>query len=143
MKVVSNSSPLIFLSAIKSLDTLRIEFSEVMIPEMVYQEVTANDLKGSREVKDADWITVVAVRDMEHIALLPVLDAGEREAIILASEQNADLLLMDDLVGRRAAMMYGINVMGTLGVLKVMYRKGRIDNLQDSLTNPDFSLSCA
>ncbi|MEA1865162.1 MAG: hypothetical protein U9N46_08215 [Euryarchaeota archaeon] len=67
MKVVSNSSPLIFLSAVKSLDILRIEFSEVMIPEMVYQEVTANDLKGSREVKDADWITVVAVRDTEHI----------------------------------------------------------------------------
>jgi len=143
MKVVSNSSPLIFLSAIRSLDILRIEFGEVMIPEMVYQEVTANDLKGSREVKDADWITVVAVRDMEHIALLPVLDAGEREAIILASEQNADLLLMDDLAGRRAAMMYGIDVMGTLGVLKVMYRKGRIENLRDSLTNPDFSLSCA
>ena len=45
--------------------------------------------------------------------MLPVLDAGEREAIILASEQNADLLMMDDLTGRRAAMMYGINVMGT------------------------------
>ena len=68
---------------------------------------------------------MVAVRDTEHIALLPVLDAGD--------EQNADLLLMDDLAGRRAAMMYGINVMGTLGFLKVMYRKGRIENLRDVL----------
>ena len=133
MKVVSNSSPLIFLSAVRSLDILRIEFGEVMIPEIVYQEVTAKDLKGSHEVKDADWITVVAVKDTERIARLPVLDAGEREAIILTSEQNADLLLMDDLAGRRAAMMYGIHVMGTLGFLKVMYRKGRIENLRDVL----------
>ena len=133
MKVVSNSSPLIFLSALGLLDILRIEFGEVLIPEVVYQEVTANDLKGSREVKDADWITVVAVRDTEYISLLPVLDAGEREAIILASEQNADLLMMDDLAGRRAAMMYGINVMGTLGFLKVMYRNGRVENLRDVL----------
>ena len=67
------------------------------------------------------------------VALLPVLDAGEREAIILASEQNADLLMMDDLAGRRAAMMYRINVMGTLGFLRVMYRKGRVKNLRDVL----------
>ncbi len=133
MKVVSNSSPLIFLSALGLLDILRIEFGEVLIPEVVYQEVTANDLKGSDEVKDADWITVVAVRDTEYISLLPVLDAGEREAIILASEQNADLLMMDDLAGRRAAMMYGINVMGTLGFLKVMYRNGRVENLRKVL----------
>jgi hypothetical protein len=50
MKVVSNSSPLIFLSALGLLDILRTEFGEVLIPEMVYQEVTANDLKGSDEV---------------------------------------------------------------------------------------------
>ena len=133
MKVVSDSSPLIFLSALGLLDILRIEFGEVLIPEMVYQEVTANDLKGSRAVRDADWIAVVAVRGAEYLSLLPVLDAGEREAIILASEQNADLLLMDDLAGRRAAMMYGINVMGTLGFLKVMCRKGRVENLRNVL----------
>jgi predicted nucleic acid-binding protein len=53
MKVVSNSSSLIFLSALGLLDVLRIEFDEVLIPEMVYQEVTANDLKGFDAVKDA------------------------------------------------------------------------------------------
>ena len=133
MKVISNSSPLIFLSAVRLLDILRIEFGEVLIPEMVYQEVTANDLKGSDEVKGAGGIKVVPIGNRESLFLLPSLDAGEREAIILASEQNADLLLVDDLAGRRAAMMYGINVMGTLGFLKVMYRKGRIENLQDVL----------
>ena len=133
MKVASDSSPLIFLSALGLLDILRIEFGEVLIPEAVYQEVTANDLKGSDEVKDADWIKVVPIENTESLFLLPSLDVGEREAIILASEQNADLLLVDDLAGRRAAMMYEINVMGTLGFLKVMHRKGRVENLSDVL----------
>lgn len=71
-------------------------------------------------MRRSDWCTNRASR-------------SEREAIILASEQNADLLLMDDLAGRRAAMMYRLNVMGTLGFLKVMYRKGRVENLRDVL----------
>ena len=53
MRVVSNSSHLIFLSAVRSLDILRIEFGEVLIPEMVYQEVTVNDIEGSDEVNGA------------------------------------------------------------------------------------------
>jgi len=40
MKVVSDSSPLIFLSALGLLDILRIEFGEVLMPEAVYQEVS-------------------------------------------------------------------------------------------------------
>lgn len=130
MKVISNSSPLIFLSILELLDILRVEFGEVLIPETVYQEVTAADLKGSDEVTDADWIKVVPIENRGSLFLLPSLDAGEKEAIILASEQNADLLLIDDLAGRRAAIMHEINVMGTLGVLKVMHMKGRVENLE-------------
>lgn len=133
MKVISDSSPLIFLSALGLLDILRIEFGEVPIPEAVYREVTANNLEGSGEVQDADWIRVVPIENMGSLFLSPSLDVGEREAIFLASEQNADLLLIDDLAGRRAAMMYEINIMGTLGFLKVMHKKGRVGNLSDVL----------
>jgi predicted nucleic acid-binding protein len=61
------------------------------------------------------------------------LDEGEEKAIILAVEQKGDLLLIDDLAGRRAAQLHGINVMGTLGFLKVMHKKGRIQNLKSVL----------
>ncbi|KCZ73498.1 putative nucleic acid-binding protein, contains PIN domain [Candidatus Methanoperedens nitroreducens] len=133
MKVVSNSSPLIFLSAIGMLDLLRNEFGEILIPEAVYDEVTSKELKGSNEVKHADWIRVVSIKNNKAPSFLPVLDRGEEESIVLAIEQNADLVLLDDLAGRRAAMMQGLNVMGTLGFLKVMDRKGRIKNLRDVL----------
>lgn len=133
MKVVSNSSPLIFLSAIGMLDLLKIEFGEILIPEVVYGEVTSKDLKGSNEVKHADWIKVVPIKNIGRLSILPMLGKGEEGAILLAAEQNADLVLLDDLAGRRAAVAQGLNVMGTLGFLKVMQRKGRIKNLRDVL----------
>jgi predicted nucleic acid-binding protein len=132
MKIVSNSSPLIFFSTIGMLDTLA-DFGDISIPEAVYEEVTKNDLKGSNEVKHADWIKVVEVEDHESIIFSSTLDAGESEAIALAIKQNADLILMDDLAGRRAATAYGIEVIGTLGLLKVLYQKGRIENMKNVL----------
>ena len=132
MKIVSNSSPLIFFSAIGMLDTLA-GFGDISIPKAVYEEVTKNDLKGSNEVKHADWIKVVEVEDHESIIFSSTLDAGEAEAIALAIKQNADLILMDDLAGRRAATAYGIEVIGTLGLLKVLYQKGRIENMKNVL----------
>lgn len=62
-----------------------------------------------------------------------MLDEGEEKAIMLAIEQKVDLLLMDDLAGRRAAAMHGLNVMGTLGFLKIMRHKRRIKNLKEVL----------
>jgi predicted nucleic acid-binding protein len=133
MKVVSNSSPLIFLSAIGMLDILKDEFGEILVPEAVYDEVTSNELKGSNEVKHADWIKVQAIKNIELLSFLPMLDRGEESTIVLAIEQDADLVLLDNLAGRRAAMMRGLNVMGTLGFLKVMHRKGMIKNFKDVL----------
>ncbi len=144
MKVVSNSSPLIFLSAIGMLDLLKTEFGEVFIPKVVYEEVTAKGLKGSNEVKHADWIKVLPVKNDSSVSFFPMLDEGEEKAILLAIEQKADLLLLDDLAGRRAAAMYEVNVMGTLGFLKVMQKKGRIKNLKsvlDALKKQGFWMS--
>ncbi len=50
-----------------------------------------------------------------------------------ALRKDADMVLLGDLAGRRAAMMQGLNVMGTLGFLKAMNRKGRIKNFKDVL----------
>lgn len=133
MKVVSNSSPIILLSAIGMLDLLKNEFGELLIPEAVYDEVTSRELKGSDEVKQAGWIKVLSIKNNQALFFLPSLDRGEEEAIVLAIEHDADLVLLDDLAGRRAAMMQGLNVMGTLGFLKVMQRKGRIKKFKDVL----------
>jgi predicted nucleic acid-binding protein len=75
----------------------------------------------------------VEVEDNESIVFSSTLDAGEAQAIALAIKQDADLILLDDLAGRRAASAYGIEVIGTLGLLKVLYQKDRIDNMKNVL----------
>jgi predicted nucleic acid-binding protein len=45
------------------------------------------------------------------------LDLGEREAIQLAGEQQADLLQIDERQGRRKAKLRGHRTTGSLGVL--------------------------
>ena len=84
-------------------------------------------------MKHADWIKVQTIKNIDVLSFLPMLDRGEESAIVLAIEHDADLVLLDDLAGRRAAMMQGLNVMGTLGFLKVMHRKGKIENYKDVL----------
>lgn len=52
------------------------------------------------------------------------LHRGELEAIVLAQETKADLILLDDLLARNKAKRSGLNVMGTVGVLKLANSKG-------------------
>jgi predicted nucleic acid-binding protein len=66
---------LIFFSAIGVLDILS-DFGDISIPKAVYDEVTGNDLKGLNEVKHADWIKVIELKDNESVAFSSVLDAG-------------------------------------------------------------------
>jgi hypothetical protein len=49
--------------------------------------------------------------------VLKTLDLGEREAIQLAQEQHANLLLIDERRGRLEARRRGISTTGTLGIL--------------------------
>jgi hypothetical protein len=55
------------------------------------------------------------------------LDQGERDAILLATELDADQLIVDDRQGRHAAERRGIPVLGTLGVLRVADNLGLLD----------------
>lgn len=47
----------------------------------------------------------------------PALDEDECEALALAEEVGADLLLINDRQGRREAKRRNLRVIGTLGVL--------------------------
>ncbi len=57
MIVVSDTSPIIGLASIETLDVLRALYDRVLIPEAVYHELTTgDDLPGSSEVQRSDWI---------------------------------------------------------------------------------------
>ena len=73
-----------------------------------------------------EWVTVMSAQGTER-AELESLDAGETAAILLALEVGADVLLMDEKKGTRAARVLGLSVTRTLGVLRDAERAGLVD----------------
>lgn len=124
-RVVVNSTPLIALAKMSRLSILAELFGEVIIPKAVYTEV-AGDSKGregSVEVRGAHWIKLKKVQQVTVVEFLKAtVDAGEAEAIALAKEVSADLLVIDDRQGRRLAEAVGIPCVGTVGILLRYYR---------------------
>jgi predicted nucleic acid-binding protein len=55
------------------------------------------------------------------------LDAGEREAILLAQELHADLVLVDEQEARQEAARRALTAMGTLRVLELAAERGLVD----------------
>jgi hypothetical protein len=94
---------------------------------------------GAEEVKTADWIKTQSVTNKYlKRALQQELDAGEAEAIVLALEIEAELLLMDERLGRKVAWHFGRRYTGLIGILIEAKRKGRISTIKphlDSLRN--------
>ena len=51
---------------------------------------------------------------------------GETEAILLALENNTDFdyVILDDKTARKKALSFGLNIKGTIGILRLFYQKG-------------------
>jgi predicted nucleic acid-binding protein len=129
MIFVSNSTPLIALSRINNFNLLKEYFGEIHIPEEVFDEVVTRggDLSGAEEVASAEWIKVDKVRNKIAVESLSInLDKGEAEAIVLAREMDA-LLIIDDGDGRRTAESLGLKITGTLGILLLAREDGKLD----------------
>ena len=129
MQVVANSSPVMNLAIIGRLDLLNHVFGDVMIPEAVWHEVVVDGVghPGVSDIESVDWLHVVPAANGSLVrALRQELDAGEAEAIALAIESKADLLVMDEKIGRETAAFLGVEVMGLVGVLYTAKQKDLI-----------------
>ena len=126
MKAVSDTSVLIALDNIGRLGLLKTVFGEVLVPEAVAREY-GGPLPS--------WVKVVKVKETGLVsALMEILHRGEAEAIALAIQVKADLLLLDDKKARRLAARLGLRVLGTIGILILARKRSLIDDLQGEIT---------
>jgi predicted nucleic acid-binding protein len=137
--VVSNSSPLIAFVRIQRLDLLSAIFESVLIPPAVAREISP-----SIPVLPT-WLRIQAPSVLPPASLLRRrLGEGEREALALAIELEADWIILDDLPARRSAEATGLNVIGTLGTLVAAKRAGLLMSIRpelDALLRTSFFLS--
>jgi predicted nucleic acid-binding protein len=134
MLVISDSSPLIALAQCGRLDLLDMLFGRVRIPAKVFEEtqVIADEVADIITTWSQGKIMTVNGNNLARAKAL-ALDPGETEALALYWDTNADLLLIDELDGRQAALSAGIKVTGTVGVLVTAKRKGLISAIRPLL----------
>lgn len=129
MIVVADTSPLNYLILIRQQDLLPKLFQRVFVPPEVLLELGDPDaplVVRSWLQNRPEWLEVKAPQTPPGEALR-LLDPGEREAIQLAQEQGADLLLIDERRGSAEARRLGLTTTGTIGVLFAAGELGLID----------------
>ena len=138
MIVVSNTSPINNLAAINYLNLLRELYNGIIIPEAVNRELTGvgTPVAGATEVQTQNWIQTRQVANRELVNKLSLeIDEGEAEAIALAIELNAELLLIDERLGRTVASRLGLDFTGVLGVLLECKSTGLIPAVKPLVDN--------
>ena len=132
--VVSNTTPIISLSILGKLDLLQRLYGQVLIPSAVEAELIAGGTRaGASAVRSASYISVASLQDSRRADLLSDLDRGEAEVIALALERSADLVIVDERLGRRHAKRLSLSVTGVLGILLRAKEQGHLAEVQPEI----------
>lgn len=127
MLVVCDTSPLNYLILIGSDHVLSALFGRVMTPPSVLAELShpqAPGIVAKWASAPPPWLEVIAPSAIRQGLNLGV---GETEAISLALEVRADLVLIDERAGSEVAQSLALNSTGTLGVLELAARRRLLD----------------
>ena len=139
--VVADASPLIALRQLDQLELLERLFAEVTLPPAVAEEV-----RPSLPVLPP-WIRVRQLsRPIDAVILRAALGRGETEALGLAKELGAELVIVDERAARNLAVNLGLAVAGTAGILARSKRAGYIPAVRpllDRLLSLGFRISPA
>lgn len=143
--VVADTSPVRYLVRIGHIDLLRRLYVQIILPEAVREELLAPD--GLPIVRE--WAKQLPAWVLVRAPAKPLdaspsnLHRGESDAIALAEELKAALLLIDDRIGVKVALVRGLTVTGTLGVLVEAAQAGliEIDQVLKKLQETNFRAS--
>lgn len=133
MKAVFNSSPVIFLFKLNLLETSFSLFKKNYVPAGVIDEISDGENKDEEAIHHILESTKVLIRTVKrnlfYEKLRKNLGKGETEAILLGLEINSDndYVILDDKAARNKAISYGLNVKGTIGILRMFYQRGLLN----------------
>ncbi|KAM3097771.1 DUF3368 domain-containing protein [Phormidesmis sp. 146-12] len=136
MIIVSDTSAIGNLAIVNHLWLLQSIYGKVLIPDVVAQELSNASRPEIQAVLLLEWIETKAIVNLAMANTLQQdqkLDPGESHAIVLALEQQADELLMDERRGRQEATKLGIPIIGILGVLLIAKQRQLIPQVQPIL----------
>lgn len=133
-RVVVNASPLIVLLRSDQAELLPQLFSEIVIPEAVWQEVV---MGGHRDraalgLQAAPWAQPTPVELSPRVTAWN-LGVGESAVLTFALERPLYRAMLDDRAARRCARTLGITLLGTGGMLVLAKRRGLLQSISEGL----------
>ncbi len=144
--VIADTSPVNYLILIGEIELLPSLYGRIVLPDIVLRELRDPGTPAPVAIWAMalpDWIEVVPA-PADNTGISP-LDPGERAAISLArsyGDRTETFLLMDDSAGRVEAARLGLQVTGTLGILRAASIKQLtdIESALDRLSQTNFYL---
>lgn len=135
MIVVSDTTALSGLIRIGELSLLNHLFNEVIIPPKVYAELLELKRFGiDISTLNQNWLKVQQpTQSLLLSQLLQQLDEGEAQAIALAVEIRANLLIVDEMEGRKIALQLHLPITGIGGIFIRAKRAGLIQAVKPLL----------
>jgi predicted nucleic acid-binding protein len=115
-RIATNTSPLLAVAKMQAVDVIGKLPFEFVCPLEVEAKITAGANQGYA-IEIPAWLNVLPLNSPVSPLAVAALDAGEAAVIGLALEQNINLVCIDELKGRRAALAVGLRVVGSLGLL--------------------------
>lgn len=129
MKLVSDCSPLIFLSKLNFLELLSKD--KVLIATEIKEELLFKDIpEKDRIEKFLSQKNIKTLSVKKNRKFSSALGKGEIATINLALEKSVPYVLMDDRRGRSLARIQNLKPRGTLWIILRAYKNGLINKSQ-------------
>jgi len=123
-----NASPLIFLTRAGLLDLLHLAAPEIVIPAPVAEEIQRRGSSdpAAQAIASVDWVRVIETPKISPMIQAWDLGPGESAVLSWCFARPGVEAIVDDLAARRCADALGIPVRGTLGLVLLGKRYGRL-----------------
>lgn len=131
--VILNASPLIVLLKSELDYILPKMFGRIIVPDAVWNEITACDDKACEKLNQAAWIKRQVI-EIDQRILVWNLGKGESEVLSWSLKYNEYIAVIDDMAARRCSKSLNIRHIGTAGLLVLAYRHGLIHSLEHAFS---------
>jgi predicted nucleic acid-binding protein len=123
---VVDASPLIYLSATSQLPLLRLAAEEVLVPRAVADEVGrwGEDDPTARALAATPWLRVIDTPSVPASIEAWNLGPGESAVLAYAIAHPGVQPIIDDLAGRRCAVVHHLEFRGCVGLVLVAKQRG-------------------
>jgi predicted nucleic acid-binding protein len=119
MILTADAAPVIFLGKINQLSLIHELFNaEILIPSVVKNEIFGPNVPPDEERLLTPFLSKCKVVDIRNpVVFAKAMSFADNCVLTLACREHADIILSDDRLVRRVAVIEGVRVVGTLGVL--------------------------